>query len=61
MELHIRIFVKFRFLFKDLAKFEETYKISVGAGGFDFVQVHDEMPAKARKMLDRNGVKVYIW
>lgn len=61
MELFIRVDVKFRFLLRDLAKFEETYRVAVGAGGLEFQQVHEEMPARARRMLDRNGVKVYLW
>lgn len=64
MEVHIRIYVKFRinlgFAKKTLAEFDETYKVSLGAG-LNFQQVHGEMPATARKLLDRNGVRVWVW
>lgn len=61
MELFIRVDVKFRVLFKDLAKFNETYRISLGIGGLAFEKSYIQPPENAHKVLDRNGVKLRIW
>lgn len=59
MEFYIRVYIKFRFLFRDIAKEDRTYKVKLP--GFQFDRVESPVPKDAKVLFDKHGVKVNLW
>lgn len=61
MSIRVRLYVKFRALGFDLARFEKQWKLALIDGKILVSEETVNYPADARVLLDKRGVKLSAW